>query len=95
MQIQFLSCQCKMSTEIESGLKGCTPITLKNLLSSISVHFSIFHYIKMFSLTPVSQVYSLDPPKEQTAASLSLLVDSLSDAALSGVRGLMSELKSE
>ncbi len=50
----------------------------------------------IITLTLVSSVYSVDPPVEQRAASLlSLLVYYSSDPVLSGVRGLISELKSE
>ncbi len=41
------------------------------------------------------QFYSEDPVVHQKAASLNLLVYSETDPVLSGVRGLISELKSE
>jgi len=47
------------------------------------------------NLTSVSPVYSEDPPVQQRAEELNLLVYSQTDPDLSGVRGLISELKSE
>jgi len=47
------------------------------------------------NLTAVSPVYSEDPPVQQRAEELNLLVYSQTDSDLSGVRGLISELKSE
>jgi len=50
----------------------------------------------MYDLTSVSPVYSEDSPVDQKAASLlSLLVYYQTDSDLSGVRGLISELKPE
>ncbi len=46
-------------------------------------------------LTTVSSVYSEDPVVHQKAALLNLLVYSMTDSVLSGVRGLISELKPE
>ncbi len=46
-------------------------------------------------LTTVSPVYSEDSAVHQKAASLNLLVYSQTDAVLSGVRDLISELKPE
>ncbi len=46
-------------------------------------------------LTTVSPVYSEDSVVHQRAASLNLLVHSTTDSVLSGVRGLISELKPE
>ncbi len=58
--------------------------------------FTVFVFNNIITLTVVSSVYSVDPPVEQRAASLlSLLVYYSSDSVLSGVRGLISELKSE
>ncbi len=49
----------------------------------------------IYDLTSVSPVYSEDPVVHQKAASLNLLVYSQTDPVLSGVRGLISELKPE
>jgi len=50
----------------------------------------------MYDLTTVSPVYSEDSPVQQKAASLLSLQDySQTDADLSGLRGLNSELKPE
>jgi len=49
----------------------------------------------MYDLTTDSPVYSEDPPVQQRAEELNLLVYSQSDSVVSGVRGLISELKSE
>ncbi len=46
-------------------------------------------------LTTVSPVYSEDPVVHQKAASLNLLIYSMTDPGVSGVRGLISELKPE
>ncbi len=57
---------------------------------------TLFVFNKIITLTVVSPVYSVDPPVEQRAASLlNLLLYYCSDSVLSGVRGLISELKSE
>jgi len=48
-----------------------------------------------YDLTTLSPVYSEDPVVHQTADSLNFLFYSQSDSVLSGVRGLISELKSE
>ncbi len=57
---------------------------------------SFFFFNNIITLTVVSVVYSVDPLVEQRAASLlNLLVYCHSDPVLSGVRGLISELKSE
>ncbi len=48
-----------------------------------------------YDLTSVSPVYSEDPVVHLKAASLNLLVYSTTDSVLSGVRGLISELKPE
>ncbi len=49
----------------------------------------------IYDLTSVSPVYSEDPVVHHKAASLNLLVYSMTDSVLSGVRGLISELKPE
>ncbi len=49
----------------------------------------------IYDLTTVSPVYSEDPVVHQKAASLNLLVYSQTDSVVSGVRGLISELKPE
>ncbi len=52
-------------------------------------------FTPLYNLTTVSPVYS-DPSVDQRAASLlSLLVHSVTDVVLSGVRSLISELKPE
>ncbi len=64
------------------------------LFGSIFSQFFVFNNI--ITLTVISSVYSVDPPVEQRAASpLSFLVYYSSDPVLSGVRGLILELKSE
>ncbi len=58
--------------------------------------FTVCVFNNIITLTVVSVVYSVDPPVEQRAASLlNLLLYYSSDQVLSGVRGLISELKSE
>ncbi len=48
----------------------------------------------IYDLTPVSPIYSEDPPVQQKEAShQNLLVYSQIDSVVSGVRGLISELK--
>jgi len=54
-----------------------------------------FHVRIKYDLTPVSPVYREDSPVQQRAASLSLLVDYMTDSVFSVVRGLISELKPE
>ena len=57
-------------------------------------HFTNILQCVMYDLTTVSPVYSEDPPVQQTAVWLQdLLVYSETDPVLSGVRGLISELK--
>ncbi len=55
----------------------------------------MLHVRVIYDLTTVSPVYSEDPVVHQKAASLNLLVYSETDPVLSGVRGLISELKPE
>jgi len=54
----------------------------------------VFH-AQVIDLTLDSPVYSEDPPVQQRAEELNLLVYSHTDPVVSGVRGLISELKSE
>jgi len=56
--------------------------------------YIVFH-AQVIDLTPDSPVYSEDPPVQQRAEELNLLVYSQTDPVVSGVRGLISELKSE
>ena len=60
-------------------------------------HFTNILQCVVYNLTTVSPVYSEDPPVQHRDASLPSLLDyySQTDSVLSGVRGLISELKSE
>ena len=60
-------------------------------------HFTNILQCVIYNLTTVSPVYSEDPPVQHRDASLPSLLDyySETDSVLSGVRGLISELKSE
>ncbi len=71
-----------------------------NFVFKILIYFA-FHieytlqWVIIYYLTTVSPVYSEDSVVHQKAASLNLPVHYQTDSVLSGVRGLISELKSE
>ncbi len=71
------------------------PIYFHSCLCSYLSRVPILVEDTVYDLTSVSPVYSEDPVVHQKAASLNLLVYSETDPVLSGVRGLISELKPE
>ncbi len=72
-----------------------TICTVSQLFWNRVCTLNVLHVRVIYDLTPVSPVYSEDPVVHQKAASLNLLVYSQTDPVLSGVRGLISELKPE
>ncbi len=64
-----------------------------NFVFKIVIYFAL--HIQYTLLTSMSPVYSQDSVVHQKAAALNLLVYSQTDPVLSGVKGLISELKSE
>ncbi len=77
----------------------CFVFWICNFVFKIVIYFALHIQYTLqcviYDLTTVSPVYSEDPVVHQKAASLNLLVYSETDTVLSGVRGLISELKPE
>ncbi len=77
----------------------CFVFWICNFVFKIVIYFALHIQYTLqcviYDLTTVFPVYSEDPVVHQKAASLNLLVYSQTDTVLSGVRGLISELKPE
>ncbi len=78
---------------------SCFVFWICNFVFKIVIYFVLHIQYTLqcviYDLTTVSPVYSEDPVVHQKAASLNLLVYSQTDPVVSGVRGLISELKPE